>query len=482
MNRSCLTLIAFLLVAVPTAAQVTERAVPFDTVGRVPAITQPLAERLHLGPPLWPVLGSFTTAQLYSKSTGGFTLVVTRPDGAFDRYDLTTPAVADLRGVVETALATGRRAGIGEQTSVASDPAGNAFVRNQALLGLFVYGPAAATLVGGVANNGSTGLGAELIVASGTFAAALVRRNAMPAITTAQNRLSTHAALRGAALGETFVYVAHGSDHGSAAASVHGAAILGGSVAGTLIGLQVARTMTDAEAASSAYAADFLAAGSLGLMGVAGAYETPGPRRPAAAVASAAMLTGYFVGPSYARRAPYTVTAGDVRAMTTATAIGLAAAATPFIDQKHFTARALSASLTAGMVGGALAGDRWLVRPRDHTTSEATLLWVGAGVGAFVGGGVAAIGNARAQPAWGLAVAGALIGTIATEAAVHPKPGGRRILSDRAAVQSASLDASDDEIAREAKSRRAQITFDPIGAAFAAMSRVGTFSVLRVSF
>jgi hypothetical protein len=168
--------------------------------------------------------------------------------------------------------------------------------------------------------------------------------------------------------------------------------------------------------------------------------------------------------------------------MTTTTAIGLAAAATPFIDQKHFSSRALSASLAAGMVAGALAGDRWLVRPRDHTRSEATLLWTGAGVGAFVGGGVAAIGDARLQPAWALAVTGALIGTMATEAAVHPRPGGRRILSDRRGDQSAALESGDVEIAREAKPRRTQITFDPIGAVFAATSRVGTFSVLRVSF
>src|SRR5512142_2933285 len=153
------------VVVTPLGAQVTERAVAFDSLGRVPTITERLAERLRLGPPLWPVLGSFVSAQLFAKSTGGYALVVTRPDGALDRYDLSAEAAESLRGVIETALASGERAGVGEQTSVASDPAGNAYVRNQALLGVFLYGPAAATFVGGATNDASAALAAELMTA-----------------------------------------------------------------------------------------------------------------------------------------------------------------------------------------------------------------------------------------------------------------------------------------------------------------------------
>ena len=122
---TCCCLTIALLAAAPArlTAQVTERPVPFDSVGRVPAITEPLAARLRLAPPVWPVLGSFVRAQLFSKSTGGYTLVVSRPDGALDRYDLTGEAAESLRAVVVTALASGRGAGVGEQTSVASDPA-----------------------------------------------------------------------------------------------------------------------------------------------------------------------------------------------------------------------------------------------------------------------------------------------------------------------------------------------------------------------
>lgn len=481
MTRPCLTLCAMLLAALPVRAQVTERPLAFDTASRVPTITPSLAERLQLGPPLWPVAGRFVSAQLFSRSSGGFTLVVTRPDGAYDRYDLSADAAAGLRSVVETALASGQRSGVGEQTSVASEPAGNAFVRNQAALGLLLYGPAAAVLVGGSSNSGSAALAAEIITAGGVFAAALGRRNMSPAVTTAQNHLSTHAAIHGALLGEALLYVAAGDSRLDA--SAHGGALLAGSIGGTLFGLRAARTMTDAEAASSAFAADFAALGSLGIMGAAGVFDHSSSARPAVGVASAALVGGYLSGASYPRRARYTVTDGDVRALSTATLIGIGVAAVPFIDQPSLNGRALAGALTGGMVLGAFAGDRWLVRPRDHTRSEATLLWTGAAVGAFVGGGIASIAKSSARPAAALTVGGALLGTIATELAISPQPAGRRALSLRGAGgRRTERSVTDGDIARESRPRRAQITFDPIGAVFAATSRRGTFSVVRASF
>jgi hypothetical protein len=481
MTRRCLTFLLLLLpaaplVAAPLAAQVTESPVSFDTLGRVPTITPSLAERLHLAPPAWPVLGSFVSARLFSKSTGGYSLAVTRPDSTVDRYDLSGDAAAALRGVVETALTSGRRAGVGEQTSVASDPAGNAFVRNQALLGTFLYGTAASVLVAGVSDDASAALAAELMTAGGAFAAALARRNMLPPVTTAQNSLSVNAAINGAALGEAVVYIAGGADQ-----TGHGAALLVGSVGGTLVGLSAARTMTDAEAASSGFGSRFAAGGALGVMGAAGLLDNKSSGRAAAAVAAAAMIGGYVVGPSYPRRAPYTVTAGDVGAMAATTYIGIAAAAIPFIDRRGFSGRALSGSLAAGMVAGAFAGDRLLVRPRDHTSSEATLLWTGMGVGASVGSGVGVLGNATAQANFALGVTGALLGLAATEAAIHPRPGGRGILSSRSSH--AGVDTvAESGAAHEERARRMQITFDPLGAVFAATSRVGTFSVMRVSF
>ena len=173
MKHRYITFVLALLLAapLPLAAQVTERPVPFDSIGRVPSITPRLADRLKLGPPLWPVLGSFVSAQLFTKSTGGYTLVVVRPDGAFDRYDLGDASAEGLRAVVATALATGAGAGVGEQTTVASDPAGNAFVRNQALLGVILYGPAAASVVASATESASGPLAVELITATGACTA-----------------------------------------------------------------------------------------------------------------------------------------------------------------------------------------------------------------------------------------------------------------------------------------------------------------------
>ena len=481
MKHRYLTFSLALLVAAPLslAAQVTERPVPFDSIGRVPSITPRLADRLRLGPPLWPVLGSFVSAELFAKSTGGYTLVVVRPDGAFDRYDLSGESAEGLRAVVARALASGAGAGVGEQTTVASDPAGNAFVRNQALLGLALYGPAAGWVVSSGTNSASTPLAVELITASGAFAAALARRNMLPPVTTAQNRLSTHAALHGAAIGDALVYAAGGSLNDGTDA---GGGLLAGSIGGTLLGLHFGRNMTDAEAAASGYGADFTAAASLGVLGAAGALQRQSAARPVAVIASAAMLAGYALGPAYPRRARYTVTDGDVRAMTLTSAIAIAGAAIPFVDAGRPDSRLLSATLLAGMVAGAFTGDRLLVRPRDHTSSEATLLWTGATVGAFLGGGVASLGDASTQPAWALAVGGALIGTIATEAAIRPRAAGRRVLSDRTETQSAEITDQSSAAAGEPASRRMQITFDPVGAVFAATSKVGRFSVLRVSF
>ena len=127
--------LSLIVLAAPVAAQVTETPIPFDSAGRVPAISQALAERLRLAPPVWPVLGSYVNARLYSRSDSGYTLVVARANGSFDRYSLTGSDADALRALVQGSLASGRRAGLGEQTSLYSDPAGNAFVRNQAMLG-----------------------------------------------------------------------------------------------------------------------------------------------------------------------------------------------------------------------------------------------------------------------------------------------------------------------------------------------------------
>lgn len=457
--------------AAPLAAQVTETPVAFDSAGRVPTITQPMAERLRLAPPAWPVLGSFVSARLYSRSDSGYTLVVARSNGSLDRYELSEPGAAALRGLVQHAVASGHRAGLGEQTTLYSDPAGNAFVRNQALLGLFVYGPAASVLAGSSGNDGSAAAAAELLVAGGTFFAALARRSADPPVTTAQNILATNAAVQGAAFGGALAYAADVRTPEAAALF-----FLGGSVGGTIGGLARARRMTDAEAASAAFAGYAAPLTALGVMGAAGVFDGPGETgRPAAGIAAGTMLLGYPLGVAYARRAPYTVTAGDVRAMTTSAALGVAIAATPFMDGQHHDQKAQYAALTGGLLGGIILGDRLLVRPRDHTRSDGALLWTGATAGALVGLGVGAGGEASSRTTWGLATGGALLGVIATEAVLRPAIGGSR------GTLAAGARAADGRVSRVTGGRM-QLSIDPLGAVFAATGQRGRFSVMRVSF
>jgi hypothetical protein len=470
MRRRCLTLALLVVLAAPAAAQVTETPLAFDSAGRVPTITQGLAERLRLAPPAWPVLGSFVNARLFARSDSGYTLVVLRGNGSFDRYALDANAAEALRSVVRTALASGRRAGLGEQTDLFSDPAGNAFVRNQALLGVLIYGPAAATALSG---NGDPSLAAatELIVSGGAFFAALARRNHMPPVTTAQNILATHMATRGAAFGAAVAYV------GDADASAAGLSILAGSVGGTIGGMARARRMTDAEAAASGLVADATALTSLGIMGAAGLLDEDGRNlRGALGIASAALVTGYVIGPAYPRRARYTVTAGDASALRTSAALGMAIAATPFMDGGRHDEASQYAALTAGMLGGLVLGDRFLVRPRDHSRSEGTLLWTGATAGALVGAGVAAAGDASGRTTWIIGTSGALLGLVATEAAIRPAPGGWNLLGG-----SRAADAGVSRVTGR-RASRVDVQVDPIGAVFAARSKRGRFPVMRVSF
>lgn len=79
MNRLASVSLALLLAA-NAQAQVTETPVPFDSSGRVQSITPPLASRLGLVPPSWPVEGVYVEVRLYQLGTG-FVLAAARPNG-----------------------------------------------------------------------------------------------------------------------------------------------------------------------------------------------------------------------------------------------------------------------------------------------------------------------------------------------------------------------------------------------------------------
>ena len=439
-------------------AQVTETPVTFDGSGRVPAITPALAERLRLGLPAWPVTGQFERARLYRSSDGAYVLVVERRTKSLDRYALSETQASELRLAVQAPLRAGSRAGIGEQTDVASEPAGNAFVRNQALLGLFIYGPTAA---GALTNDPAAGTATDLLVAGGTFFAAMARRQTSPAITTAQNNLSTFSALYGGALGGAAAYVA-GVDDGHLASG----AVLLGSVGGTLAGLRLGKGMTDAEAAASTFGGFAAPVTSVGVMGITGALES-GDGKAQVALASTALVMGYALGPLYPRRAGYTVTAGDVQTVLLASALGTALAYIPFVGEMSPDSKTVSAALTAGFIGGIVLGDRLLAKPYDHTRSEAALLLSGISAGALIGGGLAAAAQASPETAYGLGVGGAILGAAATEGFFRSSP---RSLGYRSPARG------------QGGTRRVGVSVNPMGLAFAAGRRPGRFSIVRVTF
>lgn len=434
-----LALLALPTTGVAQTLPVLERPVPFDEAGRVTALTPALVSRLALPSPAWPVVGSFREARLYAVDSGGHVLVVARPDGTVLRYALDADAFVALRSAVGSGLLAqaGGRDRVPELMNGVdvSQPAGNVFVRNQAILGLAAYGPAAAALAsrGGPA----AGAGAYLVAAGSSFfvAANLVRNRT---VTRAQAAHSFHMGTRGAAAGAAVAAIGN-ADGGPG----YGAPILAGAVSGTVFGYLQARGLSDGEAASAGLTADLAALTVLGVAGASdllkrerrtrlwdpenpqfGSVEESGNFTPGAKLAFAgtigAATAGYLLGPRYARRAAYNVTAGDASVVLTSGAVGaVAALAIPSSDAKATTRYAVA---TGGLLAGAFFADRALVRHRDRTTADGGLIRLGTLAGGLMGAGVAALGEAEAQPTLGLAAAGGLLGLLGTEALLRPAP------------------------------------------------------------
>ena len=433
--------LALAAASVPLAAQTSptiERPVPFDSAGRIAAVTPNLASRFQLRAPVWPVTGSFREARLYQVEGDGHILVVSRADGAVARFALDAGAVAALQAAVQTALLA-EGPGKGRQTDAAtglevSQPAGNTFVRNQTLLGLTAYGPSAAALFS--ENGGTAALGAYFVAAGTSFfvAANTVKHRT---VTRAQASRAGHGGTRGAAAGAAVAAIAR-ADRGPA----WGAAILSGAVGGTVAGYLQGRSLSDGEAAASGLAADLFALTTLGAGGAGGVFraerrEVPfvperpelgtyleedralrGPGKAVMGGAVAAGVLGYAVGPRYARRAAYNVTAGDVSVAYAGALVGaLAASALPGEGSREEVA---FGAATGGLLVGALLSDRLLVRRADRTAADGTLAQLGAVAGGLMGLGVAAMTEANRQPTFGLVAAGGALGLIAADRILEP--------------------------------------------------------------
>ena len=216
-----------------------------------------------------------------------------------------------------------------------------------------------------------------------------------------------------------------------------GAPILAGAIGGTIAGFQQARGLSDGEAASAGFFADLGALTVMGIGGSSGAFEGKKTvvvyengtytdtdnslRAPGKAVVGAAIgasIAGYALGPRYARRAAYNVTAGDVSVAFASALLGGAATSSLIGDGGDDTPRYGVAA--AGVLAGAFLADRGLVRKADRTSADGTLVQLGALAGALMGGGIATMTEANSQGALAMASAGGILGLLAADGIIKP--------------------------------------------------------------
>ena len=425
MNRSRSTtrlaphsLALIVLLAIPSreaAAQVRERPAPFDSVGRILAITPPLAARLGLAPPAWPVSGDFVDARLYATddTRGAAVLVVRRPRDVLDRYPLTSAQRLDLVAAVNRGVAAQRAAGGPDSLATRiSDPVRGWFVANQTALGVVLFGPFAAVLGG----NAAGGTAAYLAVAGATFFVAADRARRSP-VSNAANHLAWHGARHGAAAAGLTMAVLGGEEVDDRALA--GAVLLGG-ILGDVAGFRVARPMTDAEAHGVSHGAFTTSAVAFGSSIAADLWRDEGSRRAAAALVLGAGVVGYPLGLRYARTRAYRVTAGDVGTLVAGELLGMTTVAT-FIPQDIGNERQVAAFLAGGFVLGAIAADRLVVRRFDYGEAESRLLQLGTAAGAVVGLAVPVLAESdNPQAIFGPATAGGILGAMLTHRLLAP--------------------------------------------------------------
>jgi hypothetical protein len=442
-------LFAFCFTA-PLTAQVIERPVPFDSAAQVMVLTPLIADRAALRPPSWPVAGDFVEARLYTVTDDSYILTVRRESGVIERYSLTAADREAIRVSVSRLPP--------EVVRERSD-AGNAFIRNQTLLGLAFYAPAFAAAIG---DNAASAIAGYLVVAGGSFFAAseIARRTF---ITRPQNDLSFNTGRNGALGTLGFVYLFGGEER------AQGAGAFVGGLTGAMLGLRFGRGMTEAEAVGAGFGADLGAAIAFGttemLQGDSDCMQAPDGfvtcrDRPSDKLQVftiiASGLVGYPLGVLYPKNSSYNVTPGDIQVLVPATLLGVGAGVS-FLPESPKRSSAFAAA-TAGGIIGVLAGDRFLVRRADHSRTDAGLLSLGTGAGALMGAGVAALIDNNLHPplVFSLATAGGLVGMIVTERARDPRP--------------------------DAGRQRVWLGFNPAGLVTLAMGTPGRHSLFTVRF
>jgi hypothetical protein len=345
---------------------------------------------------------------------------------------------------------------------VARNDARNAFVKNQTILGLFVYGP---TFAGAIGNNSAGVTAGYLVVAGGTFfAASEISRRTL--ISRAQSDLAFNMGHNGALAGWATMYLVGANNRAQSAG-----AFVGG-LTGASLGLGIARDMTEADAVGAAFGSDIGALIGWGATEAIRGQETctqPDPllapscvrsfsNRAEVTVILASGIIGYPMGVLYPRNAHYNVTPGDIQTLWGTTLIGMATSGALFLGHNS-SGRTVAASLTTGGVLGIIAGDRFLVQRYDHTRTDGGRVFLGAVAGGLMGAGIGTLPNTRNPDphlVLGLAGAGGLIGIIVTERYVQP--------------------------ASDAGRPRFRVTFNPASITLVAARTPGNHSLINVRF
>ena len=410
------TLVLCMLAPRGAGAQVRERPVPFDSAGRILAITPPLAARLGLAPPVWPVSGDYVDARLYAvdDTTGAAVLVVRRQREVLERYQLVAAQRLDLVAAVNRGVAAQRAAGGPDSLATRiSDPVRGWFVSNQSVLGLALFAPAAAALTG----NAAAGTATYLAVAGGTFFFAADRARRIP-VSSAENHLAWHGAWHGAVAASLATYALGGENVDDKAVA---AALLAGGIIGDVAGYRMARPMTDAEAHGVSHGAFVASAVTAGTLGTANMWDNEGSSRVAAGIVLGGGIVGYPLGLRYARSRAYRVTAGDVGTLVVGEWLGASAIAS-LIPEDADSEQLVAALLTGGFVGGAIAADRLLARPFDYDESEIRLLQLGTLAGGVVGLAIPVLAESdNPQAIFIPATIGGILGAILTHSLIAPE-------------------------------------------------------------
>jgi hypothetical protein len=319
-------------------------------------------------------------------------------------------------------------------------------VRDQALLGAFVYGPSFAATV----TNDPVAFTAAYLVAGGGAYLAANQLNRDFSITPVMSAFSTATAVRGGLAGLALAYGFDGDRH------MRAGGIFLGSIAGTTAALLTARHMTEGEAAASTFGADLAA-----LTGLAGTQMASGSMtaRSRAPVLALAGLAGYPLGYFYANRAAYHVTAGDITTLWATAGIG-ATLGGAFVATGHPSSSAVATAIAAGGLAGVGAGDRFLVRRYDHAPFDGQLVVAGTIAGGLMGAGLGILSGAsheRVSPATAvLTAAGGVGGLLWTEHYLGSHgDSGRRL---------------------------GRVEISPTGILAAAARQRGTYSLLHVTF